>query len=137
MLTAVVSRHIFCWLTSGESLEEVIEGFEEAWTFFGGVFSVVISDNLKAIVVKANPLHPILNQGFLEYAQARGFVVDPFIIKSPTQKPRVERPVPYCRQAGFAGENFQDLAAGRAAMRRWCLEEAGTRIHGTPQRRPW
>ncbi|MDA8330312.1 MAG: IS21 family transposase [Candidatus Dormibacteraeota bacterium] len=136
VLTAVVSRHMFCWLTFGESLEEVIEGFEEAWIFFGGVFRVVISDNLKAIVVKADPLHPVLNQGFLEYAQARGFVVDPCIIKSPTQKPRVERAVPYCRQAGFAGENFQDLAAGRAGMRRWCLEEAGTRIHGTTRRRP-
>jgi transposase len=136
VLTAAVSRHMFCWLTFGESLEEVIEGFEEAWLFFGGIFRVVISDNLKAIVVKADPLHPTLNPGFLEYAQARGFVVDPCIIKSPTQKPRVERTVPYCRQAGFAGENFPDIESGRVQMRRWCLEEAGMRIHGTTKRRP-
>jgi len=136
VLTAVLSRHMFCWLTFGETLEEVIEGFEEAWIFFGGVFHVVISDNLKAIVVKADPLHPDLNTGFLEYAQARGFVVDPCIIKSPTQKPRVERMVPFCRQAGFAGEDFPDLGSARAGMRRWCLEDAGMRIHGTTQRRP-
>lgn len=136
VLTAVLSRHMFCWPTFGETLEEVIEGFEEAWIFFGGVFHVVISDNLKAIVLKADPLHPDLNAGFLEYAQARGFVVDPCIIKSPTHKPRVERVVPFCRESGFAGENFPDLESARTGMRRWCLEEAGMRIHGTTQRRP-
>ncbi len=36
IFTAGVSRHTFCWPTFGESLEEVIEGFEEAWLFFGG-----------------------------------------------------------------------------------------------------
>jgi hypothetical protein len=32
----------------------VIVGFEAAWAFFGGVFRVVIPDNLKAIVEKAD-----------------------------------------------------------------------------------
>lgn len=44
--------------------------------------------------------------------------------------------MPYCRDSGFAGEDFPDLLAARRGMRRWCLEEAGTRIHGTTQRRP-
>ncbi len=44
--------------------------------------------------------------------------------------------MPYCRWAGFAGENFRTLAVGRAGMRRWCLEEAGTRIHLTSNRDP-
>jgi len=136
VLTACVSRHQFCWPTYGESLPEVIEGFEEGWEFFGGVFRVLIVDNLKAVVDRADPLNPRLNPAFLEYAQARGFVVDPCIICSPTQKPRVERAVPYCRDSGFAGEYFPDLLAARRGMRAWCLEEAGTRIHGTTQRRP-
>jgi transposase len=45
VLTACVSRHQFCWVTYGESLAEVIEGFEEAWTFVDGVFRVAIVDN--------------------------------------------------------------------------------------------
>jgi transposase len=135
-LTPCVSRYTFCWPTYGETLPEVIEGFEEAWTFYGGVFRVVIVDNLKAVVDRADPLNPRLNPGFLEYAQARGFVVDPCIIASPTQKPRVERAVPYCRNSGFAGENFADLEAAREGMVRWSLEEAGMRIHGTTPRRP-
>ncbi len=136
IFTACVSRHHFCWPTYGETLEEVIEGFEEAWVFFGGIFLVVIPDNIKAIVVKADPLHPHLNPAFLEYAQARGFVIDPCRVRSPRDKPRVERAVPFCRENGFAGENFVDLEASRVGMRCWCLEDAGMRIHGTTQRRP-
>jgi hypothetical protein len=34
---------------------------------------------------------PRLNRAFIEYAQARGFVVDPARVRTPTDKPRVER----------------------------------------------
>ena len=136
LFTACVSRHQFCWPTFGETLAEVIEGFEEAWQFFGGVFRVAIVDNLKAIVLEADALHPRLNPGFLEYSQSRGFLVDPCMVASPTQKPRVERAVPYCRESGFAGENFVDMESARRGMRRWCLEDAGMRTHGTTQRKP-
>lgn len=136
IFTACVSRHQFCWVTYGETLAEVIEGFEEAWEYFGGIFRVAIVDNFKAVVDRADPLHPVLNPQFLEYAQARGFVIDPCMRQSPTQKPRVERTVPFCRGNGFAGEHFADLEAARRGMRQWCMEEAGMRIHGTTQRRP-
>jgi transposase len=136
ILTACVSRHQFCWVTYGETLPEVIEGFEEAWLFFGGVFSVVIVDNLRAVIDRADRLHPTINATFLEYAQGRGFVVDACEIRSPTQKSRVERAVPYCRESGFVGEDFAEITAARAGMRRWCLEEAGMRIHGTTRRQP-
>jgi transposase len=136
IFTAGVSRHQFCWPTFGESLEEVIEGFEEAWAFFDGIFLVAIVDNLKAIVLKADPIHPHLNPAFLEYAQARGFVIDTCRVRSPRDKPRVERAVPFCRQSGFAGEDFADLDAARMGMRRWSLVDAGMRVHGTTQRRP-
>jgi transposase len=53
-------------------LAVVIEGFEEAWRYFGGVFEVVIPDSMKAIVDKADDYDPRLNPVFLEYAQARG-----------------------------------------------------------------
>lgn len=136
IFTPSLSRYTFCWPTLGESLDEVIEGFEEAWLFFGGIFRVAIVDNLKAIVDKADPTHPRLNVAFMEYAQARGFVVDPCRIRSPKDKPRVERVVPYCREDGFAGEDFIDLGASRAGMRRWCEEDAGVRVHGTTHKRP-
>ncbi len=135
-LVAVVSRHLFCWPTFGETLKEVIEGFEAAWTYFEGCFRIVIVDNLKAVVSHADPLHPLINPVFQEYAQARGFIVDPCEPRSPTQKPRVERQIPYCRQSGFAGEDFGDLLHVRRHFYQWGLEEAGLRTHRTTRRRP-
>lgn len=38
------------------------------------------------IVDKANATEPRLNQAFLEYAQDRGFVVDPARVRSPKDK---------------------------------------------------
>lgn len=110
IFTAVYSRHMFVWPTYRQTLHEVIAGFEAAWAFFGGVFAVVIPDNMKAIVDKADATDPKLNDAFREYAQARGFAVDPTRIRSPRDKPRVERCVQYVRSNFFAGENFGILA---------------------------
>ena len=61
----------------------LIAGCEAAWQFFGGVFATVIPDNMKAIVERSDPLEPRLNQAFVEYAQSRGFVIDPARVRSP------------------------------------------------------
>jgi transposase len=95
VFTAVYSRHLFVYPTHRQSLEEVIAGFEAAWAFFGGVFRVVIPDNLKAIVDHADATDPRLNDAFREYAQVRGFAVDPARVRHPRDKPRVERSVHY------------------------------------------
>ena len=50
IFTAVYSRHCFVWLTFRQDLAAVIAGCEAAWAFFGGVFKVVIPDNMSAIV---------------------------------------------------------------------------------------
>jgi transposase len=133
---ACYSRHLFCWPCFGETLAVVIEGFEEAWRYFGGVFEVVIPDSMKAIVDKADDYDPRLNPVFLEYAQARGFLVDPCRIRRPKDKPRIERAVQYVRGSGFQGEDFRSLLDAREGLRRWALEVAGLRVHGTTQRRP-
>jgi hypothetical protein len=136
IFTACYSRHQFVWLTFSQALEDVIEGFEKAWEFFGGVFRVVIPDNMKTIVTTADALAPRLNEGFLEYAQTRGFVIDPARVRKPDDKPRVERQVPYVRESFFAGESFRGLAEARERAEVWCRSTAGLRVHGTTQRRP-
>jgi transposase len=136
IFTAVYSRHMFVWPTYRQTLNEVIAGFEAAWAFFGGVFAVAIPDNMKAIVDRADATDPKLNDAFREYAQARGFAVDPTRIRSPRDKPRVERCVQYVRSNFFAGEDFQNLDDCRARAERWCGQVAGMRIHGTTQLRP-
>lgn len=136
VFTPAVSRYSFVWLTFTQTTLDVIAGFEAAWEFYGGIFATVIPDNMKTIVDRANPLEPRLNQAFVEYAQARGFVVDPARVRSPQDKPRVERVVPFVRQSFFAGETFIDLADAQRRAEQWCRERAGMRIHGTIQARP-
>lgn len=136
IFTACFSRHCFVWPTFTQTTEDVIAGFEAAWLFFGGVFPVVIPDNMKSVVVKAENTAPRFNDVFLEYAQSRGFMIDAARVATPTDKPRVERTVPYVRNNFFAGESFVDLADVRARAERWCADTAGMRVHGTTQCRP-
>jgi transposase len=136
ILTACYSRHCFVWLTHRQTTEAVIAGFEAAWVFFGGVFRTVIPDNMAAIVDGADALEPRLNQAFVEYAQARGFMVDPARVRSPQDKGRVERSVPFVRRSFFAGEDFVDLADAQRRAEAWCDTTAGLRVHGTTQARP-
>lgn len=136
VFTPVVSRFSFVWLTHRQRTEDVIAGFEAAWVFFGGVFATVVPDNMKTIVDAADALEPRLNQAFVEYAQARGFVIDPARVRSPQDKPRVERVVPYVRNNFFAAETFIDLADAQRRVEVWCRQRAGMRTHGTTQLRP-
>lgn len=136
IFTAVYSRHMFVWLTFAQTLEAVVAGCEAAWAFFGGVFRVLIPDNMKSIVAHADAVNPQFTAGWLEYAQARGFATDPARVRSPQDKPRVERVVQYVRGNFFAGEEFVDLADAQARAERWCADKAGQRIHGTICARP-
>jgi transposase len=136
VFTACFSRHCFVWLTYRQTTADVIEGCEAAWRFFGGVFRTVVPDNLSAVVDHADQLEPRLNQAFVEYAQARGFHVDPARVRRPQDKARVERAVAFVQGSFFAGETFVDLADAQRRAEQWCRGRAGTRVHGTAQRRP-
>jgi transposase len=136
IFTAVVSRHMFVWLTYSQTLTAVIAGCEAAWGFFGGAFRVLIPDNLKPVVTNADAVNPQLSKGWLDYAQHVGFGTDPARVRSPQDKPRVERVVQYVRGNFWAGESFADLADAQARVEAWCAQRAGMRIHGTTAQRP-
>jgi hypothetical protein len=53
---------MFVWPTFRQTTEEVIKGFEAAWLFYGGVFPVVIPDNMKPIVIEAENTAPRFNE---------------------------------------------------------------------------
>jgi transposase len=136
IFTAVFSRHMFVWLTFRQTTEAVIAGCEVAWRFFDGVFRVLIPDNLAPVVAKADRLEPAFNEAFVEYAQSRGFVIDPARVRTPTDKPRVERTVQFVRNNFFAGESFVNIDDAQRRVEHWCRTRAGLRTHGTTQCRP-
>jgi len=136
IVVSVWSRHMFFWLTFGQKTSDVIAGLDAAWSFFGGVFPILIPDNLSPVVTKADPIEPRFNDTFVEYAQDRGFLIDAARVRSPKDKPRVERQVPHVRRRFFAGEEFVDLADAQRRAETWCATGAGMRIHGTTRCRP-
>ena len=97
---------------------------------------MLIPDNLKPVVANADPINPTFTVGWLDYAQARGFGTDPARVRSPKDKPRVERVVQYVRGNFFAGESFADLADAQRRVEVWCRTTAGLRVHGTTAQRP-
>jgi hypothetical protein len=123
-------------LTHHQTIQATIAGFEAAWAFFNGVFKVVIPDNMSPIVVEADACEPRFTDAFVEYSQTRGFVIDAARVATPTDKPRVERMVPYVRNNFFAGETFVDLADAQRRAETWCRTTAGMRVHGTTQCHP-
>ena len=136
IFTACYSRDMFVWLTYSQTLVAIIAGCEAAWTFFQGVFKILIPDNMKAIVTDPDPVNPRLSQGWLDYAQHVGFGTDPARVRSPKDKPKVERAVQYVRGNFWAGEEFTSLEEAQQRATVWCAERAGMRIHGTLQARP-
>ena len=136
IFTAVLSRHMFVWLTYSQTLAAVIAGAEAACGFFGGVFKVLIPDNLRAVVARADKVNPQLSVGWLDYAQHAGFHTDPARIRTPQDKPRVERAVQFVRGNFWAGETFTDLPDAQTRVEAWCSVRAGMRIHGSTAARP-
>lgn len=136
LVTLCFSRYAFLAISLRQDLGAVLDGLEAAWGFFAGVPRRVVFDNLKPVVTRANRYTPTLDKVFLEYAQYRGFIVDPAVPGHPQGKPKVERGIPYVRQDFFRGETFRDLAdlQGRGTV--WCRDVAGLRVHGTTHQPP-
>ena len=130
------SRHQYLHVTFSQRIADLIEGLEDAWAFFGGTPSLVIVDNLKAAVVKADRYEPVFNRSFEAYAQHRGFTIDATRVRDPRGKPHVERGIPYARENFFRGEAWRDRDHVQHDAINWCLETAGTRVHGTTRQRP-
>ena len=136
VVTLICSRHQYVHVTYFQKLPDLIDGLEDAWDFFGGCPKRLVIDNMKAAVTKPNRYDPYFQRTFEEYARHRGFVIDSTVGGHPTGKPVVERAVPYVRENFFRGEQWLDLAHVQRDARRWCLEVAGMRVHGTTRKQP-
>src|SRR3954466_10133921 len=58
IFTAVVSRHMFVWLSFTQTLADVVKGCEAAWRFFRGAFKVLVPDNMKPVVTGRRSAQP-------------------------------------------------------------------------------
>ena len=86
IVTMVLSRHQYVYLTHLQDFKALITGMEEAWEFFDGVTRRVILDNMKVAVLKADRYEPIFNRTFQDYSQHRGFIIDSTVVRHPEAK---------------------------------------------------
>jgi len=85
-ITLTYSRHSFLWPLVHQTVEATIEGLEQAWAFFQGCPKRLVVDNFPAAVAGTNPLNPRPTRAFVEYSQARGFLLDPARVRKPKDK---------------------------------------------------
>lgn len=136
VVVLIFSRHQYVHVTHTQTLRDILEGLEDAWSFFGGVPRRVVFDNPRTVVIKPDRYDPVFQRTFEEYARYRGFALDPAPVRHPTAKPHVERGVPYLRENFFRGEEWRDRDDVQQRVIQWCLQTAGTRVHGTTRKRP-
>jgi transposase len=76
-----------------QNLESWINAHVHAYQFFGGVAKLLIPDNLKTGVEKADWYSPVINKTYHEMAEYYGTAVIPTGVRKPREKASVERAV--------------------------------------------
>jgi transposase len=128
------SRHLFLRPVLRMDQATWTECHLEAFVFFDGAPARLVPDNLKTGVIKADLYDPQLNRSYAELAAHYGVLIDPARAGKPKDKPRVERPMPYCRDSFFRGREFASIEVMQQAARDWSRNVAGRRscrpLHG-------
>ncbi len=132
------SRHQYVELVFDQEVGTWVRCHRAAFEFFGGVPRRVVLDNLKAAIVHAALYEPEVQRAYRECAEHYGFLIAPCRPRTPEHKGKVEQGgVHYVKRNCLAGRTFRDLRDANAHARRWCLEVAGQRVHGTTKQIPW
>ena len=138
IIVLTYSRHSFVWPTFSQKLVDVIEGLEAAWALLRGRSQVPGDRQLPRSSgwcrSAPSPSHArlpgVLPAPGLHLRPGAGCAI-------PGTSPAWSVEWPYVRERFFKGGEFRGLSDMRSAARRWCLEVAGQRIHGTtPQAAP-
>jgi transposase len=130
------SRHQYAELVFDQRTATWIGLHQRAFAFFGGVPKRVVLDNLKAAVIQALVIDPVLGEAYRKLAQHYGFLVSPNRPRTPRHKGKVENGVHYLQRNFMAGQQFADLPSANRRLLTWVMETAGVRQHGTTHQAP-
>ena len=136
VLTLSFSRHQYAELVFDQKIATWIACHRRAFESFGGVPRRIVPDNLKAAVLVAELHDPVLGEAYRRLAQHYGCVISPTRPATPQHKGKVENGVHFVTRSFLAGQEFADIRRANEALRRWVVERAGTRDHGTTHQPP-
>lgn len=136
VMTLSWSRHQYVEFVFDQSVATWLRLHRNAFASFGGVVERVVTDNLKAAVVRACWTEPEAQQSYRECAEHYGFLIGPCIPYTPQHKGKVESGVHYVQRNFMGGREPTPLPQANREVQRWVQTTAGMRIHGTTHERP-
>ena len=125
------SDYSFCMAVKSQSTDEFLYALSCCLKHIGGSPKIVVPDNLKAAVVKADKYEPELNRLMEDFANHYGFVVCPARARHPKDKAKVEAQVRiiYSRvYAKLRNQRFFSLEELNRALEEKTLEHNQTRM---------
>ncbi len=96
-MTLSWSRHMFVRFVFDQSVPTWLALHVAAFEYFGGVPQRVRPDNLKAAVIKASFVDPLIQRSYRELAEHYGFLVSPYRVEMTRHKGKVESGVAYVK----------------------------------------
>ena len=128
------SDYAFCMAVGTQSTDDFLYALSCCLEHLGGIPKIVVPDNLKAAVIKADRYEPELNRVMEDFANHYGLVVCPTRVRHPKDKARVENQVRiiYSRvYAKLRNQRFFSLEELNRALSEKTLEHNQTRMQRT------
>jgi Integrase core domain len=136
VMTLCFSRHQYVEFVFDQTVMTWLGCHRRAFEWFGAVPGRLIIDNPKCAITRACVRDPVVQRAYAECAEGYSFKIDPCPPADPAKKGVVESGVKYLKGNFLPTRTFRDLTDLNEQARRWVLEEAGARIHGTTRQQP-
>jgi len=134
VLTLGYSRKAVRLLTFRSSSQIWAELHEKAFRRLGGVTRLVVLDNLREGVLKADIYDPTLNPLYRDALSHYGTTALTCRVNDPDRKGKVESGVGHAQKTPLKGKRFESLEEAQTYLDHWEEHWADTRIHGTTKR---
>ena len=128
------SRKAYSEAVYRQTTDDFLRCLESAFRHFGGAPKLLVLDNLKAAVKKADWFDPELNPKVQSFGEHYGTEFWPTRPYTPRHKGKVEKGVDYVQDNALKGRRFTSLQEENRFLLDWELTVADTRIHGTTRR---
>lgn len=136
VMTLCWSRHQYVEFVWDQSVPTWLGCHRRGFEWFGAVPERVIIDNPKCAITRACSRDPLVQRAYAECAEGYGFKIDPCPPADPQKKGIVEAGVKYVKGNFLPTRSFRDMPDLNDQARRWVVDEAGMRIHGTTREQP-
>lgn len=132
-----VSGYCFCLATPAQTAKDWLSASAKALTFYGGVPQLIVPDNPRALVTKADRYEPTLTDTVRDFARHYGCSVLPARAYHPQDKPKVELSVllverwilARLRKLQFA--SVQEVNDAIAPLLQWLNQRAFQKLPGS------